>query len=485
MNDETKTKINERYERELNKGERFWPDSIFKDLIISLAIFVVLVLLATFIGVAPEPKADPADTSYVPRPEWYFLFLFKFLALYGQIPGIGKIEWLATVAVPGIGIGILTLLPLLDKSPYRYYSRRIFALTIMGTVILDIVLLTVMASLPVAPSAAELAASTTLQAIGGLWIPAVVFAVLIGFYLFKRDIYRESTRRSLPIWITVAGALAMVAMTFVVSVRASNYPKPEEVAVASTLVDQIFAGQDLYAVNCTECHGEDGKVTKIEGVKGLEDKEINAINSTDILYTITDSSMYEVIAYGRPNAGMTPFGKAYGGELTRSDIDNIILFMRYMWDDRFETPQEVLKPLIPKLADGEVPSYDVHIAPLVKRYCVSCHRAGKENNDFLMTSYEEILSTGKNKDKDIIKGDMNSYLLQVIQGTPIPDPNDPSKDLIRKMPPNQTLKPAYVDVFIRWIMNGMPKTADDAAKLFVPPTPTVTPVPETTATPKP
>src|SRR5512139_1952453 len=107
MNDETKQKINERYERELHKGERFWPDSIFKDLIVSLGIFIVLILLATFIGVAPEPKADPADTSYLPRPEWYFLFLFKFLALYGQIPVLGKIEWIATVVIPTIGIGLL------------------------------------------------------------------------------------------------------------------------------------------------------------------------------------------------------------------------------------------------------------------------------------------------------------------------------------------------------------------------------------------
>jgi len=240
MDNETKKKINERYQRELNHGEFFWPDSIFKDLVVSLAIFIVLILLATFIGVAPEPKADPADTSYLPRPEWYFLFLFKFLALYGQIPLIGKIEWLATVLVPGIGIGLLTLLPLLDKSPYRHYSRRVFALTIMGTVILDIVLLTVMASLPVAPNAQELAASTTLQAIGGLWIPVAVLVLLVGMYLFKRDIYWESTRRSLPVWITVAGSLAMVVMTVVVSARAAAYPKPEEAEVASTLVDQIL-----------------------------------------------------------------------------------------------------------------------------------------------------------------------------------------------------------------------------------------------------
>ena len=483
MNEELKQKINERYERELNKGERFWPDSIFKDLIVSLGIFIVLMLLATFIGVAPEPRADPADTSYLPRPEWYFLFLFKFLALYGQIPVIGKIEWLATVLIPGLGIGLLTLLPLLDKSPYRHYSRRIFALTFMGTVVLDIILLTVMASLPIPPNAAELAASTTLQAIGGLWIPVAVLALLIGMYLFRRDIFHTSTRRSLPIWITVAGSLAMVAMTMIVSARAAAYPRPEEVEVASTLVDQILAGQDLYSVQCVECHGDDGSVAVIEGVEGLEGEEITPINSRDVLYTITDSAMYEVIAYGRPNAGMTPFGKTYGGELSRSEIDHIIVFMRYMWDDRFELPAEALKPLFPTLAEGEVPSYEIHIQPIVKRYCVSCHREGKENNNYLMTSYEEILNTGDNKDKNVMAGDPNGYLIQVIQGTPIMDPVNPDKELIGVMPPKGHLKPDAVDAFIRWIMNGMPETAEDAAKLFV--LPSGTPASEPVTTPAP
>lgn len=470
MDNETKQKINERYERELNRGERFWPDSIYKDLVVSLAIFTVLILLSTFIGVAPELKADPADTSYLPRPEWYFLFLFKFLALYGQIPVIGKIEWLATVLIPGIGVGLLTLLPLLDKSPYRHYSRRVFALTFMGTIILDIVLLTVIASLPVPPNAEELAASTTLQAIGGLWIPTAILTILVAFYIFKRDIFHESTRRSLPIYITVAGGLAMVVMTVVVSARAASYPLPEEVEVATTLVDQIVAGQDLYSVHCVECHGDDGSVAIIEGVEGLEGEEITPINGTDVLYTITDSAMYEVIAYGRPNAGMPPFGKAYGGELSKSEIDYMITFMRHSWDDRFEAPE--ISELFPALAEGEVPSYEVHIQPIVKRYCISCHRAGKDNNDYLMTTYEEILTTGENKDKNIIAGDPNSYFLQVIQGTPIMDPADPTQEMIGVMPPKGHLKPDALDAFIRWILGGMPETAEEAAQLFVAPTET-------------
>ena len=53
---------------------------------------------------------------HVPRPEWYFLFLFKFLALYGQIPVLGKIEFIATVVIPGIVVGALALLPFIEKS---------------------------------------------------------------------------------------------------------------------------------------------------------------------------------------------------------------------------------------------------------------------------------------------------------------------------------------------------------------------------------
>src|SRR3990172_6333727 len=148
MNDETKKKINERYERELNKGERFWPDSIFKDLVVSLGIFILLIVLATFVGIPPSAKADPSDTSYIPRPEWYFLFLFKFLALYGQIPLLGKIEWIATVVIPGIAIGVLTLLPFIDKNPNRYYGKRVFPISIMAIVVVGIVLLTLMSEVP-------------------------------------------------------------------------------------------------------------------------------------------------------------------------------------------------------------------------------------------------------------------------------------------------------------------------------------------------
>ncbi len=468
MNDETKKKINARYERELNKGERFWPDSIFKDLIVSLGIFVLLVLLATFIGVSPEPKADPSDTSYIPRPEWYFLFIFKFLAIYGQIPVLGKIEWIATVLIPGIAVGILTLVPFIEKRPDRHYGKRILPISIMIIMVVGAVLLTMTSEVPTV-SADGSKFLGYLQSISGLIIPTVAMTALI----LMSFVFKGTSTRTM-IWTTV---LASVSMILVSGVVLALHPRSvvEETEVATTLVDQITAGQDLYSIHCTECHGDDGSVAVIEGVEGLEGEEITPINSKDVLYTITDSAMYEVIAYGRPNAGMTPFGKAYGGELSKSEIDYMTIFMRYMWDDRFEAPE--IKPLFPALADGEVPSYDVHIQPVAKRYCVSCHRAGKENNNYLMTSYEEILTTGDNAEKNIIKGDESSYLLQVIQEHAIMDPENPEEELIGVMPPSKGLKPDVVDVFVRWIMNGMPQTAEEAAALFVLPTPEATAAP--------
>jgi mono/diheme cytochrome c family protein len=469
MDDETKKKINERYERELNRGERFWPDSIYRDLIVSLGIFVLLILLATFVGVAAEPKADPSDTSYIPRPEWYFLFIFKFLAIYGQIPLLGKIEWIATIVIPGIAVGLLTLLPFIDKTPNRYYGKRVLPISIMAIMVVGSVLLTFLSEVPtVAEDGSKFLG--LLQAIAGLIIPTVaIIALLLMSYVF-------GTTTRVMIWTTVVACVSMIIFSGAVLVL---YPKPavEETVVATTLVDRIVAGQDLYSVHCTECHGDDGTVAEIKGVKGLEGKKISPINGHDVLYTVTDSAMYEVIAYGRPNAGMTPFGKAYGGELSRSEIDNIITYMRYMWDDRFEAPK--LQPLFSALADGEVPSYDVHIQPIVKRYCISCHRPGKDNANYLMTSYEEMLKTGDNADHNIIAGDENSYLLQVIQGHAIMDPKKPTEEMISVMPPNSKLKANVVDVFVRWIMNGMPQTAEEAAALYVAPTP----VPIATAVP--
>ncbi len=458
MNDETKQKINEKYERELQRGERFWPDSIFKDAIMALGIFVILILLATFVGVHDFPKADPSDTSYIPRPEWYFLFLFKFLALYGQIPVLGKIEWIATVLIPGLAIGVLTLLPFIDKSPHRYYAKRALPLGIMGIMVLGFVLLTMLADYPTMSSDGS-PVPGILQATAGIVTP------LLAYIIFTVIAYtmREQAARGITLTALASGAL-MTGFTVLTMVL---YPLPakETVEVPHTLVDRIMAGQDLYSVHCLECHGDDGSVTVIEGVAGLEGAVVSPINSRDVLYTVNDASMAEIIAYGRPDLGMPPLGKAYNPEgLTRAEIDYIVIFMRYAWDDRYEMPE--IKPLFPPLAENEVPSYDVHIAPIVKRYCLSCHRPGKDSNAYFMDTYENILNSGDNADMNVIVGDENGYLLLTIQGQVVLD--ETGKEIIGVMPPKGTLKPDVIDAFRRWVLMGMPRAAEDAAGLTWP-----------------
>jgi mono/diheme cytochrome c family protein len=461
MKEENKKTILEKYKIALQKGERFWPDSIYKDLLVSLAIFIILILLSTAIGVPGEPKADPSDTAYIPKPEWYFLFLFKFLALYGQIPVLGKIEWIATVLIPGLAVGVLVILPLIDRNPYRAYSRRVLALTVMGVFLVSVVSLTIMADIPTT-------ILPVLQFLSGLAVPGLAFVLLFGLSLLAKRAVRRVGH--LQIWVAGFAALAMVALSLVVLALAPP-AAANAVQAAGTLPEQIAQGQDLYSLNCVECHGADGEGGIIKGVQGLEGFDMKAIHSQDEMYTRDDQTLADVIAYGQPNLGMQPFGKAYGGALSPTEIDYLVAFLRYSWDDRAQLPPGAITS-IPTLGANEVPSWDVHIQPLTKKYCVSCHQKGKQNNNYFMTSYDEMLNSGDNAPV-ITAADPESLLIKLINGHEGKDPK--TGNTIRQMPPTKLLDPKYIDMLTRWILAGMPKTAEEAAAKA--PTPTPTPLP--------
>lgn len=478
MSEERKQKITAKYEQELRQGERFWPDSIYKDMLVSFGIFVLLVGLAAFLGVPSEPKADPSDSAYVPKPEWYFLFLFKFLALYGQIPLLGKIEWIATALLPGVVLAALFLLPLLDKNPYRHYSRRVLALTGMFIFVVSIVVLTLTSDIPTISGESGFTISTLFQFLSGLLLPGLALAVLVLLAYLGQKTGRNFTR--LQVWIAGITGLAMLVLGVLVIVMAPPVEAQPEAEVAGTLPEQILAGQDLYSEQCVECHGAEGEGGEIKGVEGLEGVVLDPINASDVMYTFTDETFYNIIAYGQPDLGMPPFGKAYGGELSPSQIDYMVSFMRYTWDDRAELPAEVIAAsAIPALGPNEVPSYDVHVAPLFKRYCVSCHRPGKKNNNYLMGNYEEVMTSGDDAGKNVIPGDLNSNLIRMINWEEI-EAGGP-------MPPTKQLKPEIIDIITRWVLAGAPQTAEDAAALQPAPAaaPTASATPEGAATPAP
>ncbi|MCJ7703197.1 MAG: hypothetical protein MUO62_16570, partial [Anaerolineales bacterium] len=75
MDEKEKQEYLENYKKAKEKGIPFFPDTLFKDAIVALILFLVLIALAFFVGAPLEARADPADSSYTPRPEWYFLFL--------------------------------------------------------------------------------------------------------------------------------------------------------------------------------------------------------------------------------------------------------------------------------------------------------------------------------------------------------------------------------------------------------------------------
>jgi ubiquinol-cytochrome c reductase cytochrome b subunit len=99
----------------------FWPDQVLKDAIVATFLLVFLIALCAY---APPPfagPADPLDTSYMPKPEWNFLFLYEALKLFP-----GRLEPLGTVGVPLIGILVLVTVPFLGRSPERNPIRRPF-----------------------------------------------------------------------------------------------------------------------------------------------------------------------------------------------------------------------------------------------------------------------------------------------------------------------------------------------------------------------
>ncbi|MBE3038101.1 MAG: c-type cytochrome, partial [Chloroflexi bacterium] len=284
-------------------------------------------------------------------------------------------------------------------------------------------------------------------------------------------------------WTAVIASVLMVVVAVGVVVLAPPAAPGTEVQLANTLTEQILLGQDLYSINCVECHGADGEGGEVIGVEGFEGVVLNPINTKDIMYTFTDETLANIIAYGQQEKehAMPPFGRAYGGELSPSDIDYIVTFLRYSWDDRAEMPAGAISS-IPALNPGEVPSWDIHIQALVKRYCISCHRAGKQNNNYLETSYQEMLTTGDNAPL-ITAGDPESLLLKLINGQ---EGKDPVTDkVIRQMPPTKLLGPLYVDMLTRWVMAGMPQTAEEAAALSATATPTGELPAAPTATPTP
>jgi len=146
MNEKDKKSYLAQYKEAKEKGVPFFPDIIFKDAIVSLLIFILLAALAYFIGVTTEARANPADTSYTPRPEWYFLFLFQLLKYFP-----GKLEVIGVIVIPTLVIALLVALPFIDRNPKRHFLNRPYASLSALTIFAGIVTLTILSVIEAPP----------------------------------------------------------------------------------------------------------------------------------------------------------------------------------------------------------------------------------------------------------------------------------------------------------------------------------------------
>lgn len=120
MNQRQKEEYLREYGMLKSEGKPFFPYAVAKDSLMACIVMLVIILASLVLGVELGAKANPTTTSYEPRPEWYFFFLFELLRVIKPPSLVG----LATVGIPTIGMILLFLLPFYDRSPERRPERR-------------------------------------------------------------------------------------------------------------------------------------------------------------------------------------------------------------------------------------------------------------------------------------------------------------------------------------------------------------------------
>jgi ubiquinol-cytochrome c reductase cytochrome b subunit/menaquinol-cytochrome c reductase cytochrome b/c subunit len=108
-----------------SQGKPFFPYAIAKDGAMACVTLAVIITMSIVFGAELGPKADPTTTTYTPRPEWYFFFLFELL----RVVKPPALVFMATIGIPTICLVLLLILPFIatrcaGRSRRRPASRR-------------------------------------------------------------------------------------------------------------------------------------------------------------------------------------------------------------------------------------------------------------------------------------------------------------------------------------------------------------------------
>jgi menaquinol-cytochrome c reductase cytochrome b/c subunit len=143
-----------RYKEDVDRrGKPFFPYAMFHDTVMSLVVVTVIVVLAViwkwtahhdgtdytgWLGAVYNAKADPGTVNFVPRPDWYFYFLFYLLRIFKWPESV----ILGTIGIPTIALMLLIALPFVDVRAERRLSRRPVALVAAVLVVISMGVLT-------------------------------------------------------------------------------------------------------------------------------------------------------------------------------------------------------------------------------------------------------------------------------------------------------------------------------------------------------
>jgi mono/diheme cytochrome c family protein len=155
-----------RYKQDVKtRGKPFYPYAMFHDTVMSLVVVLVIFFLAViwkyglfghhYLGTILGEPADPGTRTFVPRPDWYFYFLFYLLRIF---------KWpetvlLATIGIPTICLLLLLGLPFFDTRMERRLSRRPVAVVAAALTVLAMGVLTYKGAVAKEPIASEIKAA--------------------------------------------------------------------------------------------------------------------------------------------------------------------------------------------------------------------------------------------------------------------------------------------------------------------------------------
>ena len=157
-----------RYKEDVDRrGKPFFPYAMFHDTVMSLVVVTVIVVLAViwkwtathhgtdytgWLGAVYNGKADPGTVNFVPRPDWYFYFLFYLLRIFKWPESV----LLGTIGIPTICLMLLIALPFVDVRSERRLSRRPVAIVAAVLVVLSMGVLTYKGAVAEEPVGGEL-----------------------------------------------------------------------------------------------------------------------------------------------------------------------------------------------------------------------------------------------------------------------------------------------------------------------------------------